>query len=330
MIDQSFYARTLSMCRAHDSATEKKFHQILVKTLTKLGVKPSFDTLDNIFVTVGVSKTLFTAHVDTVHRNGGYQPVKLVDNVFQLDSLTGYCLGADDASGIFVLLSLIQAGVPGTYLFTRGEERGGVGAKHVAKDEAFLRQFDRAIAFDRRGYSDIVTHQAMGRCASDEFAEALSNQLNDLGLLYMPCDGGIYTDTAEFTHLIPECTNVSVGYFNEHSNKETQDWTYLQALVEAVKQVRWEELPTKRDPNEVEDDSWLWGGLADSGPLCDALDEWSRGSSKSLRRMVAEAVYPEDPEAAEHYVDLGLLTDDLIDEALDFGLDGVAYRLVRI
>ena len=127
---------------------------------------------------------------------------------------------------------------------------GGIGARHVASDYLLLEYFDRAIAFDRRGTSDVITHQGFGRCCSDKFAEALCDQLNNQGLLYMPSDAGVYTDTAEFTDIISECTNISVGYLNEHRKEETLNLPHYLALASAVVAVDWEGLPTYRDPLE--------------------------------------------------------------------------------
>ena len=45
---------------------------------------------------------------------------------------------------------------------------------------------------------------------------------------------------------IPECTNVSVGYNNEHTGREIQNMTYLIKLAEASLKVNWSELPTVR------------------------------------------------------------------------------------
>lgn len=197
-------------------------------------------------------RTLFIAHMDTMHKNDGL-------NSFTLQKETGMyfatddVLGADDGAGASILACLMQA-IPAYYVFCRGEERGGVGSKYIAEHfPKLLGRMDRAIAFDRRGSSDIITHQSGSRCASDEFGEALSTALNDQGLLYMPCDGGVYTDTAEFVDLIPECTNISCGYQFEHSNKEQLNGEYLKALCAAALNVQWDDLPVVRDPSIDED-----------------------------------------------------------------------------
>ena len=66
----------------------------------------------------------------------------------------------------------------------------------------------------------------------------------------MPSDAGVYTDTAEFTDIISECTNISVGYLNEHRKEETLNLPHYLALASAVVAIDWEELPTYRDPLE--------------------------------------------------------------------------------
>lgn len=194
------------------------------------------------------NRTLFVAHVDTMHRVEGTNGYTVTDKGFYMAQ--GAPLGADDGAGIAILSVLMQS-IPAYYLICRGEEQSGVGSKYIAKEYPdLLKQFDRAVAFDRRGYSDVITHQFRGRCASEAFAEALSDQLNDQGLLYMPCDGGVYTDTAEFVDLIPECTNISCGYDFEHSDREQQDGNYLNDLCIAALNIDWDSLPVVRDPGD--------------------------------------------------------------------------------
>ena len=194
-------------------------------------------------------RTLFVAHVDTVHKTVGKNHYKHgADNIIRAD---GDVLGADDGAGVALLMHLMAHGVPAYYLFTQGEERGGIGAKYVVKHYAeTLIEFDRAIAFDRRGRDSIITYQGGERCCSDEFADILADDLNlrHNDFLYSPDPSGVYTDTAEFTLLIPECTNISVGYDHEHSTKESLDINHYDALARAVVTIDWDALPTARDP----------------------------------------------------------------------------------
>jgi len=48
-------------------------------------------------------------------------------------------------------------------------------------------------------------------------------------------DGGVYTDSAEFVDIIEECTNLSVGYFSEHTTSEKQDIDFLELLDKTKK-----------------------------------------------------------------------------------------------
>lgn len=205
------------------------------------------------------SKNLFCAHLDTVHRDEAtHNPVihdTVKDKMFKID---GTPLGADDGAGIWLLYKMIEAGVKGTFLFPCGEERGGIGSSWLAENaQEFLKKFGRAIAFDRRGVSDVITHQGWGeRCCSDIFAQALADGLNTASknkMMLMPDSTGIYTDTKEFTHLIPECTNCSVGYYNEHTADETLNVTYLNQLLAACIALDWNTLPIVRDPSVVEE-----------------------------------------------------------------------------
>jgi hypothetical protein len=59
-------------------------------------------------------------------------------------------------------------------------------------------------------------------------------------------DTGSFTDSANFIQNINECTNVSIGYFNEHTNNEYQNITFLQNLCKACVCVDWANLTVAR------------------------------------------------------------------------------------
>jgi hypothetical protein len=83
----------------------------------------------------------------------------------------------------------------------------------------------------------------------------------------LPDDGGIFTDTANYTHLIPECTNVACGYDGAHTSAEYLDVEYLVKLASALIAVDWETLPTVRDVAEVDPISdWGYGTYGFSKP----------------------------------------------------------------
>jgi hypothetical protein len=147
------------------------------------------------------------------------------------------------------MLNMIHHGVPGIYAFFRGEERGGIGSTYCAKDVSHMfAGIKCAIAFDRKGTKSIITHQHGGRGCSDEFGKSLARVLN---MNYELDTTGVYTDTAEFFDLIPNCTNVSVGYYNEHTKNEKLDKKHIETLRDSLLMADWSKLdftPKKADP----------------------------------------------------------------------------------
>lgn len=168
-------------------------------------------------------------------------------------------LGADDKLGCYIMCRLIEQGVPGLYVFHHGEECGGIGSKWLAQNKPeFVKDIDYCVAFDRQDYGDVITRQSSGRCCSDDFANALCEELN-INLppkQQMSKNSGTFTDSASYMSLIPECTNISVGYKHQHSSSEKFDLEWLERmLIPALFKVDWANLPVKRDPKVKE----TWG-----------------------------------------------------------------------
>lgn len=276
--DINLLLEILRLKRPHRGLNEVHLaEQILARQLDGLEVFNSAEGLPMAYVitTDKDSETLFTAHLDTVHVTDGYNPVIYDKDMDWMSKEDGTPLGADDGAGVWLLCNMVEEGVPGTYLFTVGEERGGVGATWMADNQVqFLSRFKRAVAFDRKGTHSVITHQWGGRCCSDEFALALSKGLTTATqgcYEFRPDDGGVYTDTASFTDIIPECTNISAGYSKEHTAQETLDVGYLKALREAALTLDWGALPTARDPLMVNLVPDLWSAYATNTRTTGAL-----------------------------------------------------------
>jgi hypothetical protein len=218
------------------------------------------DNHGNYFYEIGNSRTIFASHIDTVSKD--YTNVgRVIDgDIIRTDGKT--TLGADDKAGMTVMLWMIKNKIPGLYYFFIGEEVGCIGSGLAAKYENIKGNYDRVISFDRRGTDSIITFQSSGRCCSDKFADALSNELNKSNMSYKKDTGGVYTDSAEFVDLVSECTNISVGYYKEHTTNEHQDIKHLEKLAVACIKVDWENLPVERDPSKTEYKSYTsygWG-----------------------------------------------------------------------
>lgn len=215
------------------------------------------DEFGNYYTIIGDNpKTMFTAHLDTAD----YMKSK-VNHVLRTENGEDFIhtdgktiLGADDKAGVTVLVYMIKNNIEGLYYFFIGEEVGRIGSKELAKyyDEfVYLDNIKSCVSFDRRGTTSVITHQSGFRCCSDEYATALANELNESGLSLSLDNTGIYTDSYSLINRIQECTNISVGYRNEHTQREYLNVTYLTKLCEAVLNVNWENLPIKRKLNKT-------------------------------------------------------------------------------
>jgi hypothetical protein len=159
------------------------------------------------------------------------------------------CLGADDGVGIWIMLNMIIEKVPGTYIFHTGEECGGLGAYACLKSRPeWLERFDRAIAFDRPNDYEVITVQGGMKCASDTAGIYLAKELSKHNLSYEVSDRGVFTDTKVYAHIIPECFNIGVGYYSQHSPDEQLDYNHAKNLLDACLVLDWEKIPTVREP----------------------------------------------------------------------------------
>lgn len=187
------------------------------------------------------SDVAFMSHVDTVHKEGEvYVQVTVEDDWAFTEGSS--CLGADCTTGVYIMMNMIDKKVPGLYFFFVDEEKGCLGSRDVAS----LVNFDHinhAISFDRLGKESIITHQMGHRTASEEFSEELSARLAISDCTFSSDDGGVFTDSNEFTHLVANCTNLSVGYYGQHTVNETQDLRFLEKITEVYCNLDWSGLP---------------------------------------------------------------------------------------
>lgn len=269
--DLSKLFEILSYCRGHDSVGERVFiNRVLIPFLQSTPYEfviigpNNNESMANFVLDVPCKekkdikpKTLFSCHIDTVHPSSLQQVRQKLNVDAALDHVFAHpdekmCLGADDGAGVWVLMEMIRFGIPGTYVFHRGEERGCIGSRWIESNrKEWLKNYSRAVAFDRKGATDVITHQRNSSTASFAFASTLAKTLNEIdpeNLNLSSCPNGIYTDTANYTECIPECTNISVGYEDAHGSNEYLDYGHLQFLLKACLSIDWEALPTERKP----------------------------------------------------------------------------------
>ena len=285
--------------RPQGSKTQSKF--------CKRFLEPVFGKADhngNYVLAIGDSPSvMFTAHHDTVHTKDGFQIVSVSGDIVTTQDKDSNCLGADCTTGIWLILGMIENKVPGLYVIFAAEESGCVGSRAMAQENPdYLQGVQSCISFDRKGQESIVTHQMGLRTASDSFAVSLSQVLG------MPClrpdPTGVYTDSESLAHIIPECTNISVGYLAQHTKQESQDLFFADCLLESLVKTDWQSLVIERDPVESFEGESYWRGF-DSG--------FSGRGNSNLQEL--EKLVHEYPDAIAELLDsYGMTPDDIYQE----------------
>lgn len=254
----------LSTKRADGSVGDYLFRAWLLKYLA--AHRPVIVGEGNISVTIGSSQVAFSCHVDTCHTvtesDGTTQALNADFGLIVLGENSG-CLGADDGVGIFLMLQMIEQGVPGTYIFHTAEECGGVGSESINQYcREFTSGFDLIVAFDRAVTPglppEVITHQGGTRCASDECGQAIAEAFNaavpELG--FVISDRGVFTDTRNYHSNVSECLNIGCFYCDQHGPSEFVDIQGVNRLLKACLSIDWDALPTVRDPKVREPRSY--------------------------------------------------------------------------
>jgi hypothetical protein len=261
--------------RTYPHGTEQDLFPLLCEGLNE-------DEHGNLFIQIGESDVMFASHLDTATSALSEVNHVFEDNIIKTDGKS--ILGADDKAGVTVMLYMIENKVPGLYYFFLGEEVGCVGSKKLAAvhKENKIESINKVVSFDRRGTNSVITYQSSRRCCSDAFGDALAAEFNrvESTFKYEKDDTGVLTDSVQFINIYPECTNISVGYYSEHTFNERQDIEHLEKLAKACVKVDWGNLPVERDPSITEYKSYGGYSRGYYGGWDDYNDDYSYGYSR--------------------------------------------------
>ncbi|PHS03642.1 MAG: hypothetical protein COA78_17485 [Blastopirellula sp.] len=299
----------LTYCRPEGSQTQREF--------CKRFIEPAMgcpDKWGNYLLELGDKPSVcFAAHHDTVHFKDGIQRVDVTGDVVSLPfNSTSSCLGADCTTGVWLILNMIEEGVPGFYIIHAAEELGCDGSSAlVASEPDWLTQVDSVISLDRMGTESIITHQMGTRTASDEFAVSLSGVL-DLPAL-RPDDSGSYTDSNEYRGVVSECTNLSVGYFGQHTKRETQDLWFADVILERMIDADWSQLDIVREP-VLEDPYAIWESYYKDYGTGSGWKVGSPVNEKNDYQKMYEFIKRYPDEVSEMLVDWGLDTSTMAED----------------
>lgn len=219
------------------SKTEKEFVKKFIVDPNPTAVVDGFG---NIIIDTCKNPTIiFSCHTDTVDSVPGFRKVCHDADINILHTNNKEILGADDGAGIYIMLEMIQENISGRYIFHRSEEIGALGAQWIIDNTPhMLQNINHAIAFDRMGDTDVINHMITGKTATDKFVSNLCESLSE----NHQSATGTFTDTAFYIDHIKNCTNVSVGYYNQHTRSEILDLEHFSWLVNKVKTIDWNSL----------------------------------------------------------------------------------------
>lgn len=158
----------------------------------------------------GDSPVMLIAHCDTVFSTPPHESDIFYDRDKNVIWSVGGGIG-DDRAGVYAILKILQTGLRPHILFTLGEEMGGIGATELVKDFPQC-PFDikYLIQMDREGLGEAVFYD----CDNKDFIDYVEN----FGFVE---HYGVFSD---ISIIAPEwrvaATNLSVGYYNQHSYRE--------------------------------------------------------------------------------------------------------------
>jgi len=168
---------------------------------------------------------LLSAHMDTVQPFPSGRAIQEDGHI--LRSTSGI-LGADDRTGVAIVLEMLESirhsKFQGTLkvAFTVEEEIGCRGARNI--ERTFLEDVDAAIVLDRKGNRDIVI--AYGDTfpfCHEEYGTIFQRAGALLGMADWRLVAGGSSDARVFAEQGIPTVNLSVGYYNPHTDDEMLD-----------------------------------------------------------------------------------------------------------
>lgn len=208
------------------NSNQKQLRAILVNFLKK-HYKKVIATKDYI-VAKGDIPVGLVAHMDTVFEDS---ITKRGRELFYDENkevmYSPYGAGFDDKAGVFAIIYLIKKGLRPHVIFTTDEEYGAIGAMRLAKRKCPFDDIRYLIQLDRHGKDDCVFYE----CDNPEFI----NYIENYGFEY---NFGSFTDISELGpawHVA--AVNLSVGYYNEHTESEILRVNQLFGTIKKVHQM---------------------------------------------------------------------------------------------
>lgn len=230
-----YLLRLYSFESVHGSEDEQAISDWICKWLDTNGIT-GYKREGKSIYKKGKFDIILSAHLDQVKTNG--KAIKFFMN--DQGYIGGFnkdweqtSLGADDKNGIWIILKALEIyGNDVSFIISEGEETGLIGihnldAKGILKD--MLSETDtQCIVLDRKGNFEILN--SGGSC---KYCKTLAQDMcNFLDNTYTVGSGSC-SDTQVLSGYC-ESVNMSVAYFNPHSQNEVTDFKALQKIKNDV------------------------------------------------------------------------------------------------
>ena len=166
------------------------------------------------------------AHLDTVNEN---PPEEIFYDQEQRVMWSPDLLGADDRAGVYAIIRILSDGYRPHIIFTTDEEKGCAGASTLVTQEPNcpLEKIKAIFQLDRRGSEDCVFYD----CDNPDFVKYIES------FGFVEAHGSF----SDISVIAPEwevaAVNLSVGYYNEHTNHEYLRLNELETTIERVEQM---------------------------------------------------------------------------------------------
>ena len=213
----------------------KKLQKILRKTQPELKayvqkelINTGYDYVvegDGFVYARGTLPVLLVAHMDTVHKS--IPSVIHTENGI-VSSPQG--IGGDDRCGVYSILQIIKERKCHV-LFAEDEEVGCIGTQKFIKTTLcpeVAEEINYMVEIDRRGSTDLVYYDNDNK----EFHDFCANATG-----YKKAWGSCSDISFLMDAMNRSGVNISSGYYNEHTLKETINLGEMEATIEAVKKL---------------------------------------------------------------------------------------------
>ena len=209
--------------------TEEELKDYLYNELQRYYSLDSIYFLDGGIVVKGNDKATLVSHMD-IHPiiDIDHKEKKLLSFLNTVYCKTG--IGGDDRCGVLVILELLDRGYRPNIIFTEKEEVGRVGVRKLIDNHLDLliditKESPYLMGLDRKGINEVVFYG----CDNKEFINFL---LNEYQLDYSQ---GTFSDVSNLGPALNKAIcNVSVCYYNAHSDNEYVNLKELKSMINKI------------------------------------------------------------------------------------------------